>query len=112
MPLNMRVPKLKGFNNPFRVEYQGDQPRRRSRPSGLDEVDPDDAARPGASSTRARCQGARPRRDHPRRAASRPTRFSKSAEAAITAAGGSVELCRCRSGDGRPPAKGNQLTNR
>src|SRR5690606_12668111 len=23
MPLHMRVPKLKGFNNPFRVEYQG-----------------------------------------------------------------------------------------
>ena len=22
MPLNQRVPKLKGFNNPFRVEYQ------------------------------------------------------------------------------------------
>mgnify|MGYP006142195737 CR=1 FL=1 len=23
MPLHMRIPKLKGFNNPFRVEYQG-----------------------------------------------------------------------------------------
>src|SRR5580765_4129170 len=23
MPLKQRVPKLKGFNNPFRVEYQG-----------------------------------------------------------------------------------------
>ena len=23
MPLHMRLPKLKGFNNPFRVEYQG-----------------------------------------------------------------------------------------
>ena len=23
MPLHMRVPKLRGFNNPFRVEYQG-----------------------------------------------------------------------------------------
>ena len=22
MPLHMRIPKLKGFNNPFRVEYQ------------------------------------------------------------------------------------------
>ena len=28
MPLKQRVPKLKGFNNPFRVEYQGGQPRR------------------------------------------------------------------------------------
>jgi large subunit ribosomal protein L15 len=23
MPLHMRLPKLKGFNNPFRVEYHG-----------------------------------------------------------------------------------------
>src|SRR5580765_1631483 len=23
MPLKQRVPKMKGFNNPFRVEYQG-----------------------------------------------------------------------------------------
>ena len=23
MPLKQRVPKLKGFNNPFRIEYQG-----------------------------------------------------------------------------------------
>ena len=38
MPLHMRVPKLKGFNNPFRVEYQavnldvarGHRARRRS----------------------------------------------------------------------------------
>ena len=28
MPLKQRVPKLKGFNNPFRVEYQARQPRR------------------------------------------------------------------------------------
>ena len=27
MPLHMRLPKLKGFNNPFRVEYQAHQPR-------------------------------------------------------------------------------------
>ena len=27
MPMKQRVPKLKGFNNPFRVEYHGDQHR-------------------------------------------------------------------------------------
>ena len=38
--------------------------------------------------------------------------FSKSAEAAITAAGGTVETLPLPWGDRRPPAKGNQFTNR
>ena len=37
---------------------------------------------------------------------------SKSAEAAITAAGGTVEIIPLPWGDRRPPAKGNQFTNR
>ena len=48
---------------------------------------------------------------------SRPLRvaahaFSASAEAAITAAGGSVERVPLPFGHGRPPARGNALTNR
>jgi large subunit ribosomal protein L15 len=39
-------------------------------------------------------------------------RFSKAAEAAITAAGGTVEVLPLPWGDRRPPAKGNALTNR
>ena len=38
--------------------------------------------------------------------------FSKSAEEAITAAGGTVERLPLPWGEGRPPAKGNQFTNR
>ncbi len=38
--------------------------------------------------------------------------FSKSAERAITAAGGTVEILPPPFGNGRPPAKGNQHTNR
>ena len=38
--------------------------------------------------------------------------FSRSAEAAIQAAGGSVEVLPPPFGHGRPPAKGNALTNR
>ena len=38
--------------------------------------------------------------------------FSKSAEDAITAAGGSIERLPLPWGDRRPPAKGNHLTNR
>jgi large subunit ribosomal protein L15 len=38
--------------------------------------------------------------------------FSASAEAAITAAGGTVRVIPPPFGGGRPPAKGNALTNR
>jgi len=38
--------------------------------------------------------------------------FSKSAEATITAAGGSITVVPLPFGNGRPPAKGNALTNR
>jgi large subunit ribosomal protein L15 len=38
--------------------------------------------------------------------------FSKSAESAITAAGGTVEILDKPFGGPRPPAKGNQHTNR
>ena len=38
--------------------------------------------------------------------------FSKAAEAAITQAGGSVEVLPKPWGDRRPPAKGNQFANR
>ena len=38
--------------------------------------------------------------------------FSRSAEAAITSAGGTVEVLPPPFGAGRPAAKGNALTNR
>src|SRR5688572_1891737 len=40
MPLHMRVPKLRGFNNPFRVEYQAVN-LDTIESSGLDEVTPE-----------------------------------------------------------------------
>ena len=40
MPLHMRVPKLKGFTNPFRVAYQGVNLDTLDA-SGLDEVSPE-----------------------------------------------------------------------
>jgi large subunit ribosomal protein L15 len=39
MPLHMRIPKLKGFKNPFRVEYQGIN-LDTLESCGLDEVNP------------------------------------------------------------------------
>ena len=110
LPLHMRVPKLKGFNNPFRVEYQGIN-LDTLEASGLDEVTPEVLHEHGLVHKGAlvKILG--------RGQITRPVRvsahaFSKAAEAAITAAGGSVEVLPKPWGDRRPPAKGNQFANR
>lgn len=109
MPLHMRVPKLRGFANPFRVEYQGVNLDTLDA-SGLDEIDPDALRAKGITHKGAliKILG--------RGSVNRPVRvaahaFSASAESAITAAGGSVERLPLPF-DGRPPAKGNALRNR
>ena len=110
MPLHMRVPKLRGFKNPFRVEYQGIN-LDVLEASGLDEITPDALHAKGIAHKGALLKVLG------RGEVTRPLRvsahaFSASAEAAITAAGGSVERLPLPFGNGRPPAKGNALTNR
>ena len=64
-PLSRRTPKLKGFKNPFRIEYTVinlDHPRRRSTPAT--EVDARDAPGQGPRPQARPGQGARPGRDH------------------------------------------------
>ena len=108
--LKMRVPKLKGFNNPFRVEYS---------PVNLDqlanlgkaEVTPEELVAAGLVRkgtfvkvlARGEITSAVKLSAHA---------VSKSADAAITAAGGSVTLIPLPFKQGRPPVKGNQFTNR
>lgn len=110
LPLAMRVPKLRGFNNPFRVEYQAlnldviDA-------TGLDAVDPEVLHSKGLTHKGALVK-VLGRGQITRAVAVKAHAFSKSAEAAITAAGGSVEVLPLPWGDRRPPAKGNHLTNR
>jgi large subunit ribosomal protein L15 len=110
MPLHMRVPKLRGFNNPFRVEYQGVNLDTLEE-SGLDTIDPDTLHRQGLSHKGAlvKILG---RGTISRAITVKAHGFSKSAEQAITAAGGSVEVVAKPWGDRRPPAKGNHLANR
>jgi large subunit ribosomal protein L15 len=117
MPLKQRVPKLKGFNNPFRVEYQA---------VNLDTLD-ELAARYGATIdpqvlvehgilhkgayvkvlARGEVTAALDVHAHA---------VSKAAAAAITAAGGTVTLVplpfKGENRAGRPPVRGNQFTNR
>jgi large subunit ribosomal protein L15 len=109
-PFKQRVPKLRGFNNPFRVEYVVVNLDALDSFEG-DEVDPDLLRARG----QIRKQGLVKVLGNGR--LSRPLRvrahaFSRSAEQAITAAGGTVERMPSPFDHGRPPAKGNALTNR
>jgi large subunit ribosomal protein L15 len=110
MPLQRRLPKLKGFKNPFRVEYQAVN-LDTLQESGLDEVSPEVLHAHGLVHKGALVKVlGRGRIERPVQV--RAHAVSKAAEAAITAAGGSVELLPMPFGHGRPPAKGNALTNR
>jgi large subunit ribosomal protein L15 len=110
MPLHMRVPKLKGFNNPFRVEYQAIN-LDTVEGCGFDEISPATLHAHGLAHKGAliKILG---RGELTRKVTVRAHGFSKSAADAITAAGGTVETLPMPFGNGRPPAKGNAHTNR
>ena len=110
MPLVQRIPKLRGFTNPFRVEYQGIN-LDVIEESELTEVSPQTLYTHGLVHKHALVK-VLARGELTRPVTVKAHRFSKAAEAAITAAGGSVELLPLPWGDRRPPAKGNALTNR
>ena len=110
MPLHMRMPKLRGFNNPFRVEYQALN-LDALEASGLDVADPESMLAAGLTHKGALVK-VLGRGEITRAMTVRAHGFSKSAEAAITAAGGSVEVLPLPWGDRRPPANGSQFTNR
>jgi large subunit ribosomal protein L15 len=109
LPLMQRIPKLKGFKNPFRVEYTPVNLAALDA-LGADEVTVESLVQAGVVRPKALVkvlgQGS----------LSRPVRvsvhaFSKSAEAAIIAAGGSVDRVALPFAQ-RPPASGNALMNR
>jgi large subunit ribosomal protein L15 len=110
MPLARRIPKLRGFNNPFRVEYQAIN-LDVIEASGLDEISPDLLHRSGLVHKGALVKVlGRGELTRPVRVTAH--RFSRTAEASITAQGGTVETLPLPFGGGRPPARGNQHTNR
>ena len=118
MPLKQRVPKLKGFNNPFRVEYRADQPRHDQRARRQ-------SSAPRSTSTPLVAHGLARKTDYIKVLARgeittkvdvHAHAVSKAAEAAITAAGGTVTLVplpfKAEGKAGRPAVKGNQFANR
>ena len=110
MPLQRRLPKLRGFNNPFRVTYQ---PINLDviEASGLDEVTPETLYARGLVSKGALVK-VLGRGELTRSVTVRAHAFSASAGEALEAVGATVEILPKPWGDRRPPAKGNALTNR
>jgi large subunit ribosomal protein L15 len=89
LPLAQRVPKLRGFNNPFRVEYQAINLDVIDA-SGLDEVTPESLYAKGLVSKGALVK-VLGRGELNRAVTVKVHAASASAEAAVSAAGGSVE---------------------
>jgi large subunit ribosomal protein L15 len=118
MPLKQRVPKLKGFTNPFRVEYSAvnvDTLEELADRFEGSQVTPESLAAAGVVRTGAFVKVLARGEIH-RKLDVRVHAVSKAAEAAITAAGGTVTLVPLpfagENKAGRPPARGNQFTNR
>ena len=110
MPLKQRVPKLKGFNNPFRVEYS---PVNLDQLAALGEADVTPEVLVARGLVRKNTFVKVLARGEITTAVNVTAHgVSKAATDAIVAAGGSVTLLPLPFKQGRPPVKGNQFTNR
>jgi large subunit ribosomal protein L15 len=110
LPLTQRIPKLKGFHNPFRVEYTVVNLDALEVFAG-DLVNPDTLREAGLVHKHGLVKVlGRGELSRPLSVAAHG--FSRAAVAAIEAAGGSTEVLAAPWGARRPPAKGNALTNR
>ena len=110
LPLKQRIPKLKGFKNPFRVEYNVIN---LDTLEGFDNtvVTPETLRSAGLVHKHGLVK-VLGRGELTRRVDVAAHAFSRTAVAAIEASGGRVEVLPPPFGHGRPPAKGNALTNR
>jgi large subunit ribosomal protein L15 len=110
LPLSQRIPKLRGFANPFRVEYNV---------VNLDVLESLDDAEITVDSLKnagivhhkglVKVLGGG---EISRAVSVSAHAFSRSAREAIEAAGGSVTVVDRPFGDRRPPSQGNALANR
>jgi large subunit ribosomal protein L15 len=110
LPLKQRIPKLKGFKNPFRVEYTVVNLDALEAFEG-DTVSPETLRAVGLVHKHGLVK-VLGRGELSRNLAVSAHAFSASAVRAIEAAGGRTTIIPPPFGNGRPPAKGNALTNR
>ena len=110
LPLMQRIPKLRGFKNPFRIDYTP------VNLSALQSVEGDAIDLAGFVDLGLASKGDLVKvlggGELSRVIRVEAHAFSKSAEAAITAAGGPITVVPLPFGHHRPPAQGNALTNR
>jgi large subunit ribosomal protein L15 len=110
LPLKQRIPKLKGFKNPFRVEYVVVNLDTLEAIEG-DTISPETLRAAGLVHKHGLVK-VLGRGELSHRVAVSAHAFSRSAVEAIEGAGGTVAVLPPPFGHGRPPAKGNALTNR
>lgn len=110
LPLAMRIPKLKGFNNPFRVEYVAVNLDALAD-LGTDVITPEVLRAKGVLKKKGlvKILG---RGTVSRALTVSAHAVSRSAAEAIASAGGAVEILPKPFGGPRPAAKGNQHANR
>ncbi len=110
LPLTQRIPKLRGFANPFRVEYNVVNLDVLEMADGT-EITPDTLKAAGLVHHKGlvKVLGGG---ELTRRVQVSAHAFSRSAVAAIEAAGGTATVVPSPFGDRRPPVRGNALANR
>jgi large subunit ribosomal protein L15 len=110
-PMTRRTPKLKGFKNPFRIEYTViNLDGLEDFPAGA-EVTPESLRAKGLVHKHGLVK-VLGRGEVTKPLTVRVHAFSRSAAEAIRAAGGTAETLVPEGGLPRPPARGNALTNR
>ncbi len=110
LPLTQRIPKLRGFQNPFRVEYNVVNLDDLEK-LALDSVTPETLRASGIVHEKGLVK-VLGRGSISRAIAVEAHAFSKAAARAISGAGGSVTVVPAPNGDRRVPARGNALANR
>lgn len=110
-PLMRRTPKAKGFKNPFRIEYSVVNLDTLEAFDASSTVDPD-ALRARGLVHKHGLVKVLGRGEVTKALTVRAHAFSAAASRAIEAAGGTVETLPLPYRTGRPPARGNALTNR
>ncbi len=110
LPLTQRLPKLRGFANPFRISYQVVNLERLNMLE-TGSVDPEYLASAGivrkGSLVKILGNGSLDKA-----MTVKAHKFSESAKSSIEQAGGTVEILPLPFKGGRPPVKGNALANR
>ena len=111
-PLHRKTPKAKGFNNPFRVEFQGVNLDVLEVAFEAGAVAAPDSMREAGLVHKNGLVKVLGRGELTKAITVRAHAFSASAKTAIEAAGGTVDVIVSPYANRRPPARGNQHANR